>query len=704
MRLKSFGYQVIGVTIVLLLSYWTLDFSLFELNSPWVIQGDMVHVYTFAQNVKDHHSAVIFPNLGWPYISDLSNWGIPSIFDFLYFSLTTLFFSAIASSNLLIFFGFVLVQVINFILFRFLKFSLNSSLIISVILTLIPWHFQRALWHVTLANYFTIPLTLVLIIIIFKQSVKFNKNNLLLIISSLILISFTHPYFWFYTEILIFLTLIFITFQKSINYKNFKLYLILLVIPISVLIQKFIVNQGNLYLVLQNPVERSYEFIERYSGSFIAIFMPNPNSGFEFLAKLRNSFDRVSQLSVGESGPWNSIFGVTMFSVAILFFAFTLINRGFLADKNQDANLFINLFIFLFIITLFFYWTTGFGALFSFFITDWIRSWGRLFIYLLYLATLISVLLIRKLEIVRNLKQPQKLAAILIITVIALIDQTYKKIPNDFENTKNIYYEIQSFSQDIDKKLDKDCPILQLPVLRYPEGGAINSFSDYDHFWLYLTNPERKYSYGAVKGTQQGNWQEKIEKNDAKKIIQQAASVGYCAIVVDLRAYKDLVETGNSWIKVAGKPIAVSKNTRLAAFKVPPQSYTPSTLQSLITLTWQASADAGQIQGSKQIDIYDKTFELFVLNPTKEKIKGSINFGARSGNCTPKQRLTIYDKDMNIVISEEINKVTKQFKLNLTLNPREQTSYKYHLGSKECNIEWYSDALLSVRNERFVLN
>ena len=85
MRLKSFGYQVIGVAIVLLLSYWTLNFSLFELNSPWIIQGDMVHVYTFAQNIQDHHSAVIFPNLGWPYISDLSNWGIPSIFDFLYF-------------------------------------------------------------------------------------------------------------------------------------------------------------------------------------------------------------------------------------------------------------------------------------------------------------------------------------------------------------------------------------------------------------------------------------------------------------------------------------------------------------------------------------------------------------------------------------------------------------------------------------------
>jgi len=160
--------------------------------------------------------------------------------------------------------------------------------------------------------------------------------------------------------------------------------------------------------------------------------------------------------------------------------------------------------------------------------------------------------------------------------------------------------------------------------MKYPEAGVIGDVVDYDPFWLYIANPNFKYSYGALKGTQQADWQDKIETKSISKIAAQAAVVGYCAVIVDFRAYESTVDTGNAWIKAAGKPIAVSKNTRLAAFRINPNLGKESAKQSLLTLTWLGKADTGIIQNSKQIDFYNKQFKLLVLNPTKENIDGQI--------------------------------------------------------------------------------
>ena len=151
MNKSKIYYQFFGVFIVLIASYWTLDFSLSEINFPWVIQGDMVDVYAFAQNIQQFGQITIKPNLGWPYQSDVGNWGIPSLFDFAYFLITTKFLTPIAATNFLIFFGFILVQITTFEMFQKLKFSLIQTLFLSVSLSLLPWHFQRSLWHVTLS-------------------------------------------------------------------------------------------------------------------------------------------------------------------------------------------------------------------------------------------------------------------------------------------------------------------------------------------------------------------------------------------------------------------------------------------------------------------------------------------------------------------------------------------------------------------------
>jgi hypothetical protein len=471
-----------------------------------------------------------------------------------------------------------------------------------------------------------------------------------------------------------------------------------------------VLKKQSLYEVMSSPVERVYGFVEMYSGSFIALLIPNPYSLIPYLAEIRQNFDEVSNLSKTESGPWNSLIGVFVILFCLVLFI-SLATSSFKpaiwigdSEKDKSQTLLIQTLLLSFIVSLLFYWNTGLGSVFSFFITDWIRSWGRFYIFLIYFAFVIAALVIKNSNIWKNFSLSTKQILISLVLVIALFDQGLKTLPNGLTNAVELQSEMQDFSNQMNKSLDTNCPVLQLPIMKFPESGSIGAISDYDHFWLYLTDSQRKYSYGAVKGTQQANWQDRIETKTVKKIAAQAAAVGYCAVVVDFRGYESTVDTGNAWIRAAGKPIAVSKATRLAAFKIDPKLTNKYAQESLVTLTWKGNADAGVVQSGKQIDFYDNKFYLYALNPNKEAVKGLISFGVRGGKCTPSQSIEVKDTSTGEIVSTlKVDQFVKNVKFDLKLDSLEQKKFELTVTSKECTVEWYSGAKISIRNERFSL-
>jgi len=690
------------ITLFTVLYKFKVNFS--QLNIPWVINGDSVDLYARSQSIKQTGSLLFNNNLGWPYSLDFSPFRAISIFDFISLSALNAYFDAITSINALVLINFTITTSATLFLLRKLKFNYVFSLILALALSLSPWHFQRALWHVTVANYAAIPLLIIVILLIQENT----KRNLIKISLILVYIASSFAYYFVITEILLFVYVLYALFNfNKLKIKVSYLFYYLIIIPVYQLVQFVWQNNNSLYTQMSNPTERVFEYVERYSGSFIALFMPNPYSTIPTLAQIRNSFDQQTQLGLGEGGPWNSVLGIValVFTFGLIIYL-TLSNKEkqFFDEKdNPDASL-IKVLILFFIVSLSLYWTTGLGSIFSFFITDFMRSWGRLYIYILYFAVFITALFLRRINSWQKLSIEVKRTILISLALIVLFDQFAKPQPINIEANQKQYEEISDFMQIVEKKLEPNCSILQLPVMKYPEAGLIGDVVDYDPFWLYIANPNFNYSYGALKGTQQANWQDKIEMKSISKIAAQAASVGYCAVIVDFRAYENTADTGNAWIKAAGKPIAVSKNTRLAAFKIDPNLSNNSSKQSLLTLTWLGKADTGLIQNSKQIDFYDREFKLYVLNPTKEKIEGQIKFGIRGGKCDPSQTLTITDQDNDILFDKQFEKFTQQVEIDLSIKPLEQQEFKFNLSSGSCSIEWFSDALISIRNERFILN
>jgi hypothetical protein len=205
---------------------------------------------------------------------------------------------------------------ISFELFNKLKFSLLSSSMLTLMLTLLPWHFQRALWHPEYAMYAVVPIFIIFLLIFTDYYAESTKHKVLKLTALLMLISTFEPYYWVFVEIL--LVAIFILFaitQRFSLKKNLNNLYYLSIIPFLQLIELLIQRNQSTYPLLSSPLERIYGYAEKYSGSFIALFLPSPISLIPFFSKLRLKFDQLSTLSLGEAGPWNSLLG----SLAIIF-------------------------------------------------------------------------------------------------------------------------------------------------------------------------------------------------------------------------------------------------------------------------------------------------------------------------------------------------------------------------------------------------
>jgi hypothetical protein len=212
MRLfNKYLYDVIALIFINLFSiiaaFWVLGFSPLAMNVPWALTGDLIHNYATAQNLKDFGSLTISPNLAWPYTSDLSSWGTVSLFDYGLLKLLTLFSSAIFTLNFYIIFTFTLTTTFTYFLFRKFQFTVITSSFFSLFLSLLPWHFQRALWHVSYANYIAIPLFILLIYLIIQDQKQNSRSTFVRIFLILLLISTLMSYYWLFIEILLFFTI-----------------------------------------------------------------------------------------------------------------------------------------------------------------------------------------------------------------------------------------------------------------------------------------------------------------------------------------------------------------------------------------------------------------------------------------------------------------------------------------------------------------
>ena len=93
----------------------------------------------------------------------------------------------------------------------------------------------------------------------------------------------------------------------------------------------------------------------------------------------------------------------------------------------------------------------------------------------------------------------------------------------------------------------------------FPEAGLTPpALPDYDHFVTAALNPEKDFSYGAVKQTPAADLASSISTPITPGDVQRLRERGFCGIHLDLRGYEPgpLAETQVMLQALLGDPIA----------------------------------------------------------------------------------------------------------------------------------------------------
>jgi hypothetical protein len=65
----------------------------------------------------------------------------------------------------------------------------------------------------------------------------------------------------------------------------------------------------------------------------------------------------------------------------------------------------------------------------------------------------------------------------------------------------------------------------------------IGTMDDYQHFLVALTNPDKYWSYGAVKYTRRSAWAARLSDHVSQADVQALHEGGFCGIHVDTTGY-----------------------------------------------------------------------------------------------------------------------------------------------------------------------
>jgi hypothetical protein len=102
--------------------------------------------------------------------------------------------------------------------------------------------------------------------------------------------------------------------------------------------------------------------------------------------------------------------------------------------------------------------------------------------------------------------------------------------------SKDAFTKLQQVAAVIQEEIGPGCQILQLPIMAFPEGGQVGQVGNGAHLWLPMLTSGFRWSYGAPKGTQVGDYWPQLAGKSVKVQIEAAEQNNFCAIVLDLRS------------------------------------------------------------------------------------------------------------------------------------------------------------------------
>ena len=480
--------------------------------------------------------------------------------------------------NVLVMLTFPLVAFLAYFLFRMTGLTGALAITGAVVFSLLPYHFGRALGHTYLATLYSAVTGMAFVLLIgsgrFEQiihklraphtSTKTKTLTLLAFAVMIVVTAWTGVYYVAFTLILGAAALIWRFANKA------KLSALLVdALPFVAIAALAII--GFLPSILTTRAEPALaQLSERlpyesviFAGNLAVALLPLPQSnlpGFDFynysVVKAIGAAGGGESTAITNHGTWITALAVVVIVVALIFRHRTGAKEVDLRNKRRLVTLpFIT---YLIAVTLLWFVPWGANYLFAGTVTAQIRAWNRFTPILLLLFLLGAAAAVHRTKVATKPKIAIPVAAIVLaLTALDSVLPFRSAYADNTSDAAEITQAAQVYAADTNAAISENCGILQLPHMAYPEFGVVKGVNDYDHFWTSITNPDKRWSYGAVKNTRAGVWSSQLPQvpNDAQ--VANLRAGGFCAIHLDRRGYSgtDLLDVTANLESRFGAPI-----------------------------------------------------------------------------------------------------------------------------------------------------
>ncbi len=449
--------------------------------------------------------------------------------------------------------------------------------------TFMPYLFVRGMNHFVLACYYFIPVSILYCLWVYQDDNFFclNKNffknwkNYFAILLSVCIANNGIAYYAFFTCFFLVVTGI----VKALREKKWRYFgkaCALIVLVAGFMVAALI---PNVIYISKNGVNkegfvRTLDGVETYSLKIAQLFMPLNSHGSSTIQAVIDGYNDTMPL-VNEN--YMAFLGV-MGCIGFLILLVVLFLRKIGDDKPYKVQL--EILSLLNIAGILLATIGGFGSLFGLLITDMIRCYNRISIFIAFISIaavciLLNVLCDRILasekfnHIVRNCIYAGTIA----VSAAAMLWGIWFQYPGmcfDYTNFREYYKSDKEFVERIEASLPTGAMIYQLPYHEYPEGGAVNEMNDYDLWIGYIHSKDLRWSYGGVVGREADNWLSGIDNSNVPEMLKIVKEKGFAGIYIDRRAYdeEEIGELENDLEKELGMEPLISNNGALSFFYI----------------------------------------------------------------------------------------------------------------------------------------
>ena len=512
----------LGITGIVLVTLLIL-FRYTELSCPLNLSGDTLGVHYYAKLIDEYGISLVGQRTGGMSGADMYDYPYSDSLSFILVKTIGLFMdNPFVIINLFYYLCYFLTAYISAACMRYLKIGRMPAMALSVLYAFSPY-IEKRYGHMWLVPYFMMPVACVIAIDIIRDHLhapedrEMRRKHFCRMLFLSFCCAFTGLYYAFFACALITVGMLILWLNRP--EKGFRQYLyplgylgaILGGVGANVLPNALyhVINGGNPAgdLELRLPGEA-----EVYGLKLVQLLLPHGSHRIKSLAQLAADYDLTHPL-VNENNLSSMGLIASIGLVLSLFLVFQ--NR-----KEKELS-YLNLAMIL-IGTI-----GGISSVVTVFVNIPIRCYNRLCVVIMFLSLLQMGVIFESLR--KKINIGVFSGMMVGIMIFGIYDQTFTYPPMHYSDTN--LEDIRETVQEIEHVLPKGSYVFQFPYSRWPSG---NSYRD---FLPYIESDSLHWSYGAMQGREEAEWQYRVATWDIDAMVRQLREAGYEGLYLDSMSY-----------------------------------------------------------------------------------------------------------------------------------------------------------------------